>query len=745
MNRLFSFAILLRGAIAVIAQALLVRELLVVFYGNELTFGIILSSWLLTGALGSILAAYLYQRTRQPLVLFGILQLFCGVWLVIAVALVRSSRLLLGVPFGEVLSLGQTVLIALAGLSVSSFCDGAMFTIAYRNIRSVGRIYALECLGALSAGVLFSFVLLNAFTNVQIALLVWCAAALTAFLLFWGARKKFPAVLSFLLLCYGIACLVHAGALQEKTLATQWKGHNLIAYENSVYGNIAVTQEEEQRTVYYDGLPAASLPVPESTFTQDFIHLPMLAAARPLSALFLGNAAGGLLEEAEKYPLESIVYAETDPRLIGVLEGLGIESVTKELTDKRLTLEFTDGRNYLKNSRRRFDIIFVNTGLPVSLTINRYYTKEFFIQLKNHLSDDGIAVFKTWGSLSYLSRELAAINASLIKTASQAFTHVEVVPGDGHNIFIASQSPVRLEAALLAQRMHDLGITASLLNPVYLDLRLDPAYAAWFRQSAGRAMDKVCVNQDLAPCGLYDGLALYYAQFSKELPQVFSGFRRISPQTTFLAVLVFMLAWSLRTRHPDARGPILGFTVLSSGFFAMGLQVSVIFLFQSFLGYIFQWLAVLTAAFMTGASAGAFLSLRAAKGTASFRQLGRVECAAATLTASLSFFVIRFVESQAGPAHLEGWLFGLISASGGLLIGMELPLVHEIACGSLKASREQCERSAGWIYGLDLAGACAGALAAPLLLIPSCGIGHTILLLWIIKVLNGGIVLKAGK
>ncbi len=72
-------------------------------------------------------------------------------------------------------------------------------------------------------------------------------------------------------------------------------------------------------------------------------------------------------------------------------------------------------------------------------------------------------------------------------------------------------------------------------------------------------------------------------------------------------------------------------------------------------------------------------------------------------------------------------------------------MVHELLCRLPQGSDQRPGRAAGWIYGLDLAGACMGALAAPLLFIPACGIGLTLLLLWVIKVINGWIVLTADK
>ena len=53
MKMHFSVAILVKGFSALVAQILLLRELLIVFSGNELSIGVILANWLILGAFGS--------------------------------------------------------------------------------------------------------------------------------------------------------------------------------------------------------------------------------------------------------------------------------------------------------------------------------------------------------------------------------------------------------------------------------------------------------------------------------------------------------------------------------------------------------------------------------------------------------------------------------------------------------------------------------------------------------------------
>ncbi|MCX8125953.1 MAG: hypothetical protein N3E40_02240, partial [Dehalococcoidia bacterium] len=50
-------AVVVFGAVCQVSQVVLLRELLMVFHGNELSIGIILAAWLAWGGIGSRLGA----------------------------------------------------------------------------------------------------------------------------------------------------------------------------------------------------------------------------------------------------------------------------------------------------------------------------------------------------------------------------------------------------------------------------------------------------------------------------------------------------------------------------------------------------------------------------------------------------------------------------------------------------------------------------------------------------------------
>jgi spermidine synthase len=739
-KKLILSAILLKGFSAVIAQTLLIRNLLVVFYGNELTFSIILCIWLIAGAIGSSLLAGLFNKTKDHLRPFCLFQALLAFWLPCAIILIRTSKTFLGVWPGEVLNIAQITLIALASLSLLALSDGALFTLGFRLIPSVAKIYLLESLGVMIGGIIFTFVLLVFLNSFQIALLVSCLNLLACSLLLLKDKNHLFKIGSGLLFLILLNLYARSGQLQEITLKEEWKDRPIAAYENSRYGNIVALKEKNQFTIFSNGLPVVSLPSPETYFTEDFVHIPLLAKPSAKKILFAGTAVGGLIREALKYPLERIVYVEMDPAFIRIIRNLADPLTTAELKDKRVDIELTDARNFIKTTREKFDAVFVNAGLPTSLSINRYYTKEFFKEVRSTLNIGGIAIFKTWGSLSYLSKETKKINASMLATLLQEFKYCGAVPGDGFNLFIASDEKINLNPAVLSANLKRLGIKTFLINPEYLSLRLQAPYREWFYDNITGPLKSASINRDLRPTGLYEGLSLYYSQFSKKIPKIFSGFEKVRPGYVALGLAFFLLIWRLFVIKNKVKLLSLDFTILSTGFFAMALQTTVLFLFQSLLGFLFAWLAILTTSFMVGASLGAFIAYKKLKELSEYNKLGWIEIfLPLSSTAALLATAYLYANGHVSFTHIK-WLFSLISVVTGLLVGIEMPVIFSLSGSGPTSNASQ--RSAGKLYSLDLAGACLGVLLTPLVLIPSCGIIPTALILCLLKLGNGWNILS---
>lgn len=80
------------GFSAVIAQIVLMRELIVVYYGNELSLGLMLANWLFWTAVGSSLIGGLTEYFANPRRLVAGLQVVVAVVFPLTIFAVRASR-----------------------------------------------------------------------------------------------------------------------------------------------------------------------------------------------------------------------------------------------------------------------------------------------------------------------------------------------------------------------------------------------------------------------------------------------------------------------------------------------------------------------------------------------------------------------------------------------------------------------------------------------------------------------------
>jgi spermidine synthase len=100
MKRHFSVAILVKGFSGLVAQILLLRELLIVFSGNELSIGIILANWLILGAFGSYIVGRRAERSKHTLEAFAVITILFALSLLIAIYLTRILKVAMGISIG---------------------------------------------------------------------------------------------------------------------------------------------------------------------------------------------------------------------------------------------------------------------------------------------------------------------------------------------------------------------------------------------------------------------------------------------------------------------------------------------------------------------------------------------------------------------------------------------------------------------------------------------------------------------
>jgi spermidine synthase len=666
MKRILSFGFLLMGFSFTVTQGLLIRELLVAFFGNELSIGLILGNWLFLEAVGSGLLGKLADRWRGRASSFATLQVLFALFLPLCLYAAYTSRRIVGAIPGEGVGLFPIFYSSFLILTPLALVDGAMFAFgcrAYAYLTSdkapaIGWVYVYEALGAIAGGIVFTYLFIPFLYSLQIVLVLSALDLLSAALVLAfqtsevletlevspPPKKRLPlppgliAVLVLLTANLGFLLSPQVEEVQRWAISQQWAGHNLVYSENSVYGNVAVVQREAQYTFYADGIPILTAPVPDVALTEEIVHLPMLFIPQPQRALVLSGGVGGVLRELAKYPLKQIDYAELDPLLIEAVQEFPTPLTLSELGDPRVGVEHVDGRLLVRRKKwgiapqpkEGYDLVIVNLPYPSTLQLNRFYTVEFFQMVRGLLAEEGILVIACPGTLTYMSDELRNLNAMAYHTLQQAFPYVRPIPGDV-TLWLASPSDQlsTVPVGALVERWEERGLETRLLTAPHIHLRLGQMRLDWFWTSLGEEEGgrKAAVNRDLHPVGLFYGLSYWNALFSPHLARFFAFTGRLNLWTLSLPIigcaLLFLTVAKLATKGRGAcpepvlsrvegrsRRAIVPVVIATTGFTGMTADLIIIFAFQTLYGYVYHWIGLLTTAFMAGLSLGGLLMTR---------------------------------------------------------------------------------------------------------------------------------------
>ncbi len=678
----------LLGFLASSFQILLLREFSAYFYGNELTLGIVLASWLLCAGLGSLLASD--RRPERPLA--GLYEAAI-LLLPLSLAAVRLSRFALGILPGQQVGLAGAVLAALAASLLVSFPLGRLFAL---NVRAAGgrvaRVYILESLGAAVAGLVLQWALLPLLSN-------WAAAAAVGLLglalirLSSEPLRFRPASLVVLAV---LAALV---ALDLPSQRLYWKPFVFAGGRDTRHGKLQVVRTGEQVSFYVNGARTFSWPDPAAA--EDAVHFALLQDPLASSVLLVGGGAGGSLVEALKYPRVEVDYVELDPELIRLARVFLPPEARRALDDERVHLYFQDGRVFLQNTRKTYDMIILDLPGPATAQLNRFYTREFFELAKLRLAAGGVLAFGAASSENYVGPELQDLLSSLYRTLASVFPVVKVVPGD-RNVFLASAGRLSIDPAELGRRLREHAVETTYVNGAFLQARLHPLRTQYLEHRLATGAGRL--NSDLRPATFFFESLFWSRQFRGfESPAL----RWLStlPVTVLLAFPVaLLLPWLVVFRVRRVRSGYLLAPLVITGMTTIIVEVVVLVWFQSLYGYLYGRIALLLSSFMFGLFAGSWASSRqrsASIGRLSASSLGVVLLLGALLAAIGA-------EPPAALAFLFLFLFG--GLAGDIFI-----VANRLYLGSGKAY--------GLGYGLELLGSFLGALATSSLLIPLAGLG----------------------
>jgi spermidine synthase len=741
----FLLSAIVLGFTCMTSQIVLFREMMVTFYGNELSFGVMLFVWLFWEGMGALWGNKIAQYNPRSL---SYLYLAISIFAVLTIIAVRHSKLILGTAPAEIVGFLPMLLFSFLGMSVFCFLLGITFVLNSKSWEAdqslvflVNRVYLWESLGTGLGGFTATFVLIPHLSNFQVIVIL---SSLNLFLFAFLSTKGLKSRSKVLIWTVALFCVIGFkgigldAKLDHFSLNKIWKGLPLIHSEDTRYGNVAVVKKDEQITFYENGLMLFSYP--DEYSSEEAVHFALLEHPDPRRLLLIGGGLGGAVTEALKYRDLEIDFVELDPKLINLGKAY-LPDEARSLENPRVKIHFEDGRLFVKERAEEhvkpYDVIILNLPDPHTAQLGRFFTSEFFGMVISILSDDGIFSFRVTSAENYISKELGLYLSSLYRTLKSNFPEVLVLPGS-NNIFLASNRRGELFEAWeeFVQRLRQRGIRTKFVSEHFLPDRLSRLRIEYLQNAVyGEGSETISagmgrINYDLKPISYFYNTILWSKQFQSIEKPVFLFLFKIKPfwftgVIAFLFVLGFLIFSLSRSRLPN----LALSAIFMAGFTSIFLEIIIVLSFQIFYGYIYSRIGLILTLFMLGLAFGAFLTQRrAGRKRINFHGLILVQFLQVALISLLLFLVVSLSGVSASEFLVQCLLLLAITLSG-IIGGMEFTLANH-----LFLERKTTRRS-GTGYSIDLFGSSVSSILASAMLIPLLGIPTTLVMILMVNLI----------
>ncbi|MHC4534609.1 MAG: 4Fe-4S binding protein [Planctomycetota bacterium] len=738
------------GLFTIAAQALLFREFITTFEGNDISVGIFFASWFLWVGLGATIVYKTRIITEKLLKNIEFLFLSYLPAFVLQLTLIIQARELAGIESYELWSVWAIVVVSIIVNAPLSIITGMLFPIICRWIERdqklpVSKVYIFEAAGSFVGGLGVTILLSHGISLVRIfyilALLLSISAALSQFegtIQYSNpALKKHSKIKAQLILLIPICIILCFFIRADQNLmhfvrVVKWT--KLLPAE-SFTGSFQTAQSEYLYGVYQnqwvamrEGSVIETLPNESTAGRIAAIGL----CQKPDSSKVLVIGSGlGLCQQLLRLPqIQTISWSHCDNEYVHEVKK--VIPPEFKIIDARLHRPDGDIRSLLAEEKHAFDIVILNLPDATNSILNRYYTIEFYHQIKSALKPEGIFQVRVAGGENIMGTELINLGASTKLTLEKVFSRLVITPGED-TWFIASDSKsLTGDPGTLRDRFASIEGAGSVFNPqallsVYLPERAGIAIKNYLSADLPK---KFLVNRDSRPLTHLYSLLLAAKQSGAPVTKLIKHLVLAGPLAFIIPVFVFVMLrviYILRTvKNGNTSGFDSSYLVFSAGSVSIGVVIVLMYLYQTRFGSLYQYIGIVSSMFMVGITFGAVLTrhLLTIDGKVQPEKLLFV----VILMHSLILGTIAFWPTEQ-LTHLS---FAIAFILSGLCAGGYFP----IAARQLSDIAFENSRVGSKLETADHIGASAGGLLTSLALVPVLGAQITLLVFILLILTN---------
>ena len=655
-----------------------------IFHGNELTYGIVISLWLFGVGLGAIWGKKIDKdKLYLPFLILSI-------YFPLSIYLLRFLPGILGYKAGEVFPLSLLILENIFLLFPIYLNFGLIFALGQKKfsslskdeLKSITRPYIFDSVGDLMGGIFFSYIFVSFFSPGKNLLLISTLFILPVIIL--KGKKFIPIMLMFVFLLFFFDFTNSIKRIYEKS----YSGFEVQNITETKYGRYLEIKKDNQTSLFSNGILLYTYP---DKATSEYIHLPLiLSSGKTKEILYLGTAGPGKIRELSQYNNLTIVHP--DYKFQKTFEKQIDSNILKKV-------EFisSDPRLFLNKTDKKFDCIFLGIGDPLSISSNRFYTLEFCKILSEKITDKGIVTFSISSGENYLSKTTLDYNSLIFWTYKVNFSNYFVIPGY-NSTYIFSNAPIAYVEKKAEEKLKHLNL--QYLDKYTINTSLQEFKIEQFEKQLND--DFIGFNTDKKPKAFLLSLFHYLEKYSGTAKLI----KTIFKIPLFFVILILPLPLIFRQT---------GFRISLIGAIAMSVSYLCILALQITYGNVYHLVGLITGLFMFGVGMGTYLSEKLNLE----KKLEKPFLILAILLSSQ--YLLLQIEN---PIYLLFFLIPLISFLCGIVIGWTYTNAGII----LKKNKREYSVAPS-VYAYDLIGGSIGALLFSFFLLPAFGITLTIFLL----------------
>ena len=466
-----------------LAYEVLWTRIMVFFLGSTTyAFATMLAAFLFGIALGSMVFARWVDRIKQPIAIFGIVQLGIGLF---ALILMPAFEELYGMSRAFQSTFGGSRFWAFFScflvMSLPTFLMGTSFPLVTKIYtgsarqlgRSIGNVYAVNTvgsiLGAFCAGFILipllgirpSIVLTVALNTGTGCLLVlrsgWQAE--TGKSLLQGVSIGMP-ILNAGLAVIMLLTVNQPLFLKSAIFKTQRPGDTLVDYNEEVDATVTTLKDDEGvYRLYVDTNQAADASRWDSPSHRVIAHLPLLLHPRPKRALVVGFGMGLTSYSITQHGVK-VDAVELSSGVISAAQKYFTHVNGNVFENPLFNYRLNDGRNHILMTKTKYDMISTGIIHPlVSAGSSNIYTADFYRLCRRILSENGIMC--QWVPLHRLPE---AHYKMIVRTFIEVFPHTTLwykyTPD--FVILIGTREPLRIDYKNFIERAQIASIREGL-------------------------------------------------------------------------------------------------------------------------------------------------------------------------------------------------------------------------------------------------------------------------------------------